>query len=425
VQHWWHPPSSRGVRTRISDDYLWLPWVATNYVDAIGDTEIWQTRQPFLSGRELNPDEESYYDYADTTTQSASLYQHCKRAIEHGLRFGPNGLPLIGSGDWNDGMNRVGEAGRGESVWLGFFLCDVLRRFAPHARACGDEAFAVRLDRERETLAGRLDEAGWDGAWYRRAYTDDGVALGSAQRQECRIDSIPQSWSVLSGAADPERARQAVDSALEHLVRESDALVQLFDPPFDKTEIDPGYIKGYVPGVRENGGQYTHAAVWLVIALAQLGRAEDAWRIFDLINPVQHGDDAERMDVYKVEPYVVAADVYWLEQHRGRGGWTWYTGSAGWMYRLLGEYLLGVRREGAYLKIAPCVPAAWPGYRVDYRFGTGSYAITVTRDGPGNAVQTLLLDGEPQPQARFKLHDDGREHSVQVHLGDHASGQPG
>ena len=424
VQHWWHPPTTRGVRTHISDDYLWLPWVAANYVDAIGDTEIWQTRQPFLSGRELNADEESYYDFADPTAQTASLYQHCKRAIEHGLRFGTHGLPLIGSGDWNDGMNRVGRHGRGESIWLGFFLCDVLRRFAPHARSLGDEGFATRLDNERTGLAARIEEAGWDGAWYRRAYTDDGLALGSAQREECRIDSIPQSWSILSEAADPERARQAVDSAMQHLVRESDALVQLFDPPFDKTEIDPGYIKGYVPGVRENGGQYTHAAVWLVIALAQMGRAEDAWHVFDLINPIRHGDSADAVEVYKVEPYVVAADVYWLEQQRGRGGWTWYTGSAGWMYRLLGEYLLGIRREGGHLRIAPCIPAAWTGYRIDYRFGASSYAINVLREGPGAAVTRLLLDGETQTDARFELGDDGRTHEVEVRLGESAL-QPG
>jgi cellobiose phosphorylase len=418
VQHWWHPPSGRGVRTHISDDYLWLPLALGRYVEATGDAAVLEESVSFLEGRPVPPHDESYYDLPGRAVEPASLYEHGKRAVVHGLRFGSHGLPLMGAGDWNDGMNQVGHAGRGESVWLGFFLCEVLGRFAPLAERHGDPAFARRCEQERRMLGTRLEAAGWDGAWYRRAYFDDGTPLGSSTNPECRIDSIAQSWSVLSGTGSPARVRLAMASLGERLVRDEAGLVQLLDPPFDRLGPNPGYIAGYAPGVRENGGQYTHAAVWASMAYAALGDATNAWRVMDLVNPVRHGRTAEDVAVYKVEPYVVAADVYSVAPHTGRGGWSWYTGSAGWLYRLVLESLLGVRlhtdRDGAFLEVAPCVPASWDGYRIDYRHGRARYAIEVTV--AAGELPSVELDGARSSGTRVRLLDDALEHRVHIRV---------
>ncbi len=414
VQHWWHPPSDRGVRTHFSDDYLWLPFVTCRYVSCVADSGVLDEEIPFLEARPVMPEEESYYDLPNRSQESATLYQHCVRAIEHGLKFGAHGLPLMGSGDWNDGMNMVGKEGRGESVWLAFFLYDVLTQFADLARARQDAAFADRCLEQAKELQKNIEANAWDGQWYRRAYFDNGEPLGSQSNPECQIDSLPQSWSVISGAGDPERSRQAMEAVDKRLIRRDAKLIQLFDPPFDHSSLNPGYIKGYIPGVRENGGQYTHGAIWTAMAFALMGNNERAWELFDLLNPVNHGGTPAQIDIYKVEPYVVVADVYALAPHTGRGGWTWYTGSAGWMYRLLIETLLGVKLEGDQLRLIPRFPASWKTYKIHYRYRHTVYHITLTRPADGSIVSNeLTLDGQVLKET-FPLVDDHTEHFVEL-----------
>ncbi|MBA3881178.1 MAG: cyclic beta 1-2 glucan synthetase [Chthoniobacterales bacterium] len=417
VQHWWHPPAGRGVRTHFSDDYLWLPYVTCRYVVSVADTGVLDETIPFLDARPVMPEEEAYYDLPNRSQESATLYEHCVRAIEHGLNFGKHGLPLIGSGDWNDGMNMVGKEGRGESVWLAFFLYDVLTQFAEVARARADAAFADRCLEQAGQLQKNIEQHAWDGEWYRRAYFDNGEPLGSRENLECQIDSLPQSWSVISKAGDPQRSRQAMHAVDERLVRQEAKLIQLFDPPFDKSPLNPGYIKGYIPGVRENGGQYTHGAIWTAMAFALMGENERAWELFALLNPVHHGGTPEQIATYKVEPYVAAADVYAVAPHTGRGGWTWYTGSAGWMYRLLVETLLGVKLEGDGLRLIPRFPASWTTYKIHYRYHQTVYHITITRLAEGSAASIdLSLDGQILTGGTIPLVDDRAEHFVDIHV---------
>ncbi|MBA3833292.1 MAG: cyclic beta 1-2 glucan synthetase [Chthoniobacterales bacterium] len=413
VQHWWHPPSGRGVRTHFSDDYLWLPYVTCRYVHCVADRGVLDEMVPFLEARPVMPEEEAYYDLPNRSQESATLYEHCVRAIRHGLHFGAHGLPLMGAGDWNDGMNLVGNEGRGESVWLAFFLYDVLTRFAELAREREDVDFADLCLSEAKKLQKNIEKNAWDGEWYRRAYFDDGTPLGSKTNPECQIDSLPQSWSVISGAGKPARARQAMEEVNARLVRRDAKLIQLFDPPFDKSALNPGYIKGYIPGVRENGGQYTHGAIWTAMAFALLGENARAWKIFDLLNPIHHSATAAEIATYKVEPYVIAADVYAVPPHAGRGGWTWYTGSAGWMYRLLIETLLGVRLEGDQLRLLPRFPTAWNGYKIHYRYRRTVYHITLTRTD-NLPAQTIQLDGAMLQRDTIPLVDDQREHFVEI-----------
>jgi cyclic beta-1,2-glucan synthetase len=412
VQHWWHPHSGRGVRTRFSDDLVWLPYVADHYVNIACDPAIFDVQAPYLTMRQLNPDEQELYDLPKESGESGSIYDHCVRALRKACTKGVHGLPLIGSGDWNDGMNRVGIEGRGESVWLAWFLIATLRRFAVHADARRDISVRDELLTKASEYADAVERAAWDGEWYRRAYFDDGSPLGSRTSDECKIDSIAQSWSLISRAGQHDRTRQAMQSLNKYLVRDDARLIMLLTPPFDKTTHDPGYIQGYLPGVRENGAQYTHAALWAVLATALQGEGNRAFELFQMLNPITHSNTAAGVEIYKVEPYVVAADIYTATGHLGRGGWTWYTGSASWIYRIAVEAILGFQQRGERLFVEPCIPAEWKEFTVEYRYRSATYAITVQNpDGVQRGRAELTVDGLSVEDG-ISLVDDGKTHNV-------------
>ncbi len=417
VQHWWHAEGGKGIRTKYSDDLLWMVYATAEYIEKTGDMSIIQEQIPFLDGSILKEDEDERYEVPIRSDASGSLYEHCILAIERGLRTGPHGLPLMGGGDWNDGMNTVGNLGKGESVWLGWFILTILKKFIPICRQMEDINRTEKYQQAAEKLIESIENQAWDGSWYRRAYFDNGTPLGSAQNSECKIDSIAQSWSVISGAARYNRMIEAMDAVQKYLINREKGIIKLLTPPFNEGDMQPGYIKAYVPGVRENGGQYTHAAAWVVLAFCELGNGERAGELFHMLNPINHTRSKIEYSIYKAEPYVVAADIYGEPPHSGRGGWTWYTGAAGWLYRIGIENIIGFRKKGDKLFIVPCIPDNWNRFDVEYHFGRSVYHITV--NNPHNICNgpvKITVDQVQSEQEYISLYDDGKHHYADVLL---------
>lgn len=404
----------RGIRTRFSDDLLWLAYLTIEYIEFTGDKSILDIETPYLQGQILEPNQDERYDKYSESKEQGSIYKHCIKAIEKSLNFGENGLPKIGSGDWNDGFSTVGNKGKGESVWLGFFLYYILNKFIPICREKGEEELAQKYEKIKMNLKKALNSNGWDGRWFRRAFMDDGNVLGSMENDECRIDSIAQSWSIISGAGDNDKKYISMESLENHLVDRENGIIKLLDPPFEKGKLEPGYIKGYLPGVRENGGQYTHGAIWVIIAEAMIGFGDKAAELYRMINPIEHARTKEASKKYKVEPYVIAADVYGSSNLAGQGGWTWYTGSSSWYYKAGIEYLLGLKVEKGYIRIEPCIPKEWKEYQMQYKWKESIYHIKIKNpEGKNTGVSKVILNGK-EVENCIKL--DGSRNIYQIEV---------
>ena len=414
VEHWWHEETKRGIRTRFSDDLLWLVFATIEYINFTGDEKILEEVTPYLEGEILQDGVDEKYDRYEESKDSGSIYEHCIKAIDRSLKFGQNGLPKIGSGDWNDGFSTVGNKGKGESIWLGFFLYYILDKFIPYIEKRENEDAAKKYIEIKEKLRKALNDRGWDGRWYKRAYMDDGNILGSIGNDECRIDSIAQSWSIISNAGDNDKKFISMESLENHLIDKDNGIIKLLDPPFEKGKLEPGYIKAYLPGVRENGGQYTHAAVWAIIAESMLGFGDKAFEMYRMINPIEHSRTKEACNKYKVEPYVVPADIYGAGNLAGRGGWTWYTGSSSWYYEAGIKYILGLNIENEYLSIKPCIPKNWKEYKIQYKWKESIYNIIVKNPNEKNTGEIkVILDGK-EVENKIKL--DGSRKIYQIEI---------